>query len=126
MRSIIKVIMAVAIYVSSVIAHQQPLDSRLAALNLDYDTVMSESYKHSYTGEPHPKALLGQIKALEEQTSDLIAELGCLKGDSSLVCRSLLVKDFVVKKRLLIAESEWAKIEKEQRTISGTEAEKEL
>lgn len=89
--------MAVAIYISSAIAHQQPLDSRLAALNLDYDTVMNESYKHSYTGEPHPKALLGQIKALEEQISDLIAELDCLKGELSLVCRSLLVKDFVVK-----------------------------
>ena len=89
MRSLIKLMMAAAIYMSPVIcmvpviAHQQQLDSRLADVNLKYDAVMEKSYEHIFrTAEPHPKALLGQMKAVDDQVSGLIQELNCGKWNS--------------------------------------------
>ncbi len=80
MRSLIKLVMAAAIYMGPVIAHQQTLTSRLANLNLKCDAVLDKYKEHiPHTAGPHPKALLGQMKAVNDQVSDLTQELGCGK-----------------------------------------------
>lgn len=134
MRSIIDLIMAVAICLCSVITvsqcsviPQEPLDSRVAVVNVKYDAVISNAYDStSRTAKPHPKALLEQIHAVEGQASDLVEELGCLKGTFSLECGSLLLKGVVLQFTLLVTEYECKKLEKEQEKIIGAGAQKVL
>ncbi len=144
MRSIIKIaiplIIAIAIYLCSGGAHQEPPSEPLSEVKLKYDAIMAiklqydavtavtlkyypiiaEYIKHGYeTAEPHPKGLLKQMEVVKKQTVDLMGELGCPKEENSIPCMLLKAQEVSLEEKLLVAEQQWSEFEKEQKAAAG-------
>ncbi len=134
MRSIIKIaislIIAIAIYLCSGGAHQEPPSEPLSEVKLKYDAVtavtlkyypiIAEYIKHGYeTAEPHPKGLLKQMEVVKKQTVDLMGELGCPKEENSIPCMLLKAQEVSLEEKLLVAEQQWSEFEKEHKVAAG-------